>query len=595
MDMKEMAVRPLVVWNYLQVRKRVREATCDGLLLPNSALPTLKEVQAALQTFHTELKDRARRSSDFNVEEGVQHGSDLGNVRLHASDEITEEAMELVAEVEKDLSDAPLPNEDDHHNEGHEKEDGLHEKEGHTAAAKDDEGIKMDRIGVLNCATTGDAISEAAIGAVLDAMKVERDEKPCSEFKENGKHLMEAFWYLFPLGRGLEAFEGSIPTHRTKHLMQHFSNRFQRDAGLLFVLANQVQRHTVLRSVNAVVRQPRSEEFIELVNDPNFLQILMAARDKPNSKEGRKVLKLIMPLLATAARPVPWGAVERGSCIGKLIAMIRRFGPPSIFLTVKPDDVHNPLSYRLTVEHKTNTDFPAKCIAIEDFLKALEEGGDRFKVYGGNDFVTAGLDVEEHLQRQAAQNPASTSMTFDQVMRTVLSVLMGTPTTDEVLRSVPLRDRIPGMFGLGLASYTVVEETGNGCHHMHTLGFCGAMPALCSSAAKDAELFDALRRELNKQYVCELPLEVHVLDATRRALGGRMFRAQYHKLPAVLEDNEEVESTAEAGAEVDASLGSIGTHLPHMLHAAYTSLSHHKLPLILQHNHSSPPEMPPRL
>jgi hypothetical protein len=32
------------------------------------------------------------------------------------------------------------------------------------------------------------------------------------------------------------------------------------------------------------------------------------------------VLKQILPLISVSARPVPWGAVERGSCIGTLPA-----------------------------------------------------------------------------------------------------------------------------------------------------------------------------------------------------------------------------------------------------------------------------------
>jgi hypothetical protein len=33
-------------------------------------------------------------------------------------------------------------------------------------------------------------------------------------------------------------------------------------------------------------------------------------------------------------------AVERGSCISKLLAMIRRYGPASVFLTFAPNNVH---------------------------------------------------------------------------------------------------------------------------------------------------------------------------------------------------------------------------------------------------------------
>ena len=549
MRFKEMTARPAVVLNYLAMRRRVREAQCPGLELPPA--PSLAEVDKALHRIPGELAERARKSTDTSVEDAMQRGSDVGNVRTHASDGFTKEAMDYAADAEAEEENSfelPPDEEGKEGKEGEEGEEGESKGEGPA-------DFTWDRIGLMNCATSGDAVAEAAMGAVLDAMKVSRAECACSEFSGNGRRLMEAFWYLFPLQRGLQAFEGTIPTYRTKHLMQHLSNRFQRDAGLVFVLANQVQRHTVLKSTNMVVRQPRAIEFVHLANDPAFLDKLKEAYEKPRSKTAREVMRKILPLLASSARPVPWGAIERGSCIGKLVAMIRRFGPPSLFLTIKPDDVHDPLTIRLTIEHLTNATFPAlpgEGGNADDFLRALLEGGDRFSEYGGEAFEAAGRNVEEFLQRQAAHNPASTSMTFDQLMRTVLTVIVGTPLSDAVLRSVPLRSRVPGFFGLGLASFTVVEETGNGSHHMHTLSWGGAMPALCSGAASDAKLFDALRTALDRQYRCEVPLEIHVLDAARRAVGGSMYRSQYHKVPPVLGRTEGAEAE---GAEAEGILG----------------------------------------
>ena len=64
-------------------------------------------------------------------------------------------------------------------------------------------------------------------------------------------------------------------------------------------LANQQMRHTALQSVSraAKVRNDRFCEFTELVNSPTF---------------------------------------------DAELAMARRFGPPSCFLTIAPDDVHDP-------------------------------------------------------------------------------------------------------------------------------------------------------------------------------------------------------------------------------------------------------------
>ena len=129
--------------------------------------------------------------------------------------------------------------------------------------------------------------------------------------------------------------------------------------------------------------------------------------------------------MAINARSVPFGAVERASCINQMLAMIRRFGPPSVFLTIAPDDVHNPLSIRLQVETDSNNNFPA---SATDFLEVLKNEPERFKrEHLRTDCEASAL--EDVLQRGAAQHPASTSLLFDRISKTVLEVLCGTPPT----------------------------------------------------------------------------------------------------------------------------------------------------------------------
>ena len=219
-------------------------------------------------------------------------------------------------------------------------------------------------------------------------------------------------------------------------------------------------------------------------------------------------------------------------------------------------------------------------------------GGDRFYEYGGDAFVEAESDVEGFLQRQAARNPASTSMCFDRLMRTILSTLVGTPTTDEVLRSVPLHDRTPALFGLGLASYTVVEETGNGAHHMHTLAWCGAMPALCSSAASDAELFRALSEVLDRQYRCDLPLEIHIVDAARRAVGAHMYRSQYHKLPPMVADEDRSDDPLAPLQVPPQGLPGLSSEFRHTAHMVAVGKQMH-VPLHEMENHQKTCKKPP--
>lgn len=61
----------------------------------------------------------------------------------------------------------------------------------------------------------------------------------------------------------------------------------------------------------------RHEQIREIVNDPGFLGTLEAAAANPGSRAAKMVLKKVLPMVSLCSRPVPWGAVERGSCIAK--------------------------------------------------------------------------------------------------------------------------------------------------------------------------------------------------------------------------------------------------------------------------------------
>jgi hypothetical protein len=84
--------------------------------------------------------------------------------------------------------------------------------------------------------------------------------------------------------------------------------------------------HFLQRAVNSYQAEVPDTQAASLLLGPrpDFLETLEKARSNPRSREGRMVLKQILPLISVSARPVPWGAVERGSCIGKLPATGQR-------------------------------------------------------------------------------------------------------------------------------------------------------------------------------------------------------------------------------------------------------------------------------
>ena len=279
------------------------------------------------------------------------------------------------------------------------------------------------------------------------------------------------------------------------------------------------------------------------MNDPSFDANLAAAIANPKSRAGRAFLKKILPLLAISAAPVKWSAGERGACISRMLAMARRFGPPSCFLTIAPDDVHDPTSIRLALTHASNSEFPA---VMDSFLEALRTRSSEFQHQGSSLF---GDNMEDTLQRLAASHPGATSMMYGHMMRTVMATLFGLPPAEQTRKSVPIDARESFLAGTPVAFFAVTETSGRKALHMHCLIFGGAMPDLLSAAAKHEELLVALRSALASQYCCELPLEIHVAERMRRVLkvAARRPVAQTH--PPVLEEHSNEDEPVRLSSE----------------------------------------------
>ena len=608
----DMAIRPTVVYNFLRLRNRVRIAA--RLEHPNAQCepPTFEAVLQALRPVPAALAHNAVEGTTLDVEQRTNRASDVAAVRSVATECTTEAdallqmALEsegnesLLEGVAVSLADegarkesecvleAVTPDPRNIQRPAEQETELVMDEDGRCSAVETggtgggthnavDEAADtaqgrapiMNRVGLMNAGAGPEAIVDGSIQAITSVIKVSREDRPLTEFARNGVQLMEAFWYLFPLGRGLEAFEGTINKTATKHLMMHYTNRFQRSAALTLVcgrevkltaagqtlplslstiagvcvqvLGNQAQRHTVLRSVSGAVKQERWAEAVALANNPDFLQLLEEARENPRSKKARSLLRTILPMLSLCGRPCPWGALERASCIGQLCAMMRRFGTLSLFLTFAPDDVHNPLGIRLSVAHRSNSAFPAikddflhRMCAQPELFKAMlgaNEGGEDASWLEG-DIKEQARHLEDWLQQQAARNPASSSLMFKRLVDVVMNDVVG--FIPSLLKSKPIGERDKGLFGTPVAMFGVVEETGRGAHHLHVVAWCGAMPDLCSGAALDERVFGRLRKALDAQYKCELDEEVHILDVARRATFCKFRRCEWSSPPTFL-------------------------------------------------------------
>ena len=246
-----------------------------------------------------------------------------------------------------------------------------------------------------------------------------------SEFENNGFHLMQLFRPVFPLMRWTGTVEGDVTTvltsqplaangtltnTTTRHLLLQFTTAAAHTPSLIFVLANQKQRHATISAVNARVKHKAFDKFVEVTTAEGFDERLQNSVVDPNSPDGRQLSRELLPLMALAAKERPWSRMERSAVIPKMLGLMRRHGDPSVFYTVSLDDVHQTISVRLSFASQSNRQFPSyagnqdrmdhfgmrTCTdepGWDQFLGAVREGGELKAEQYTNTAATDGADT----------------------------------------------------------------------------------------------------------------------------------------------------------------------------------------------------------
>ena len=180
---------------------------------------------------------------------------------------------------------------------------------------------------------------------------------------------------------------------KLRHMFLYYDNRFAHDLPLLFHCANTKLRHDVNKAVGARVKSNAEAfaKFTELVNDAGFLARLEEARRDPKGAAAREVLKRVVNFINLAAKAVPWGTRERAGEMAKLMADHRTEGPGSIFYSVAPDDVHEPLCIRFAAPFAGYGEFPHTVGA--DFWRTLRGQTPAERQGGPCDMSEDGLQV----------------------------------------------------------------------------------------------------------------------------------------------------------------------------------------------------------
>ena len=106
-----------------------------------------------------------------------------------------------------------------------------------------------------------------------------------------------------------------------------------------------------LDAVDALFQADHDPAEARVVCDVDFQDKIREAARDPDSKVAEEVLETVLPVLAFGGRNTIAGALGDSTSLTRAMAMANRYGPPFCLLTLTPDDINNPTSFRLACTH----------------------------------------------------------------------------------------------------------------------------------------------------------------------------------------------------------------------------------------------------
>ena len=391
----------------------------------------------------------------------------------------------------------------------------------HQAGEEEEEAGAADEAAADEAAAAARAAAAAAAAgaggqAQTHVVQVARGEVPVNEFEHNDALIFGLYPLDFPLRGGLMSV-ATMSLRPRQHLLRQFHQGYARHSLLVFLLANQVQRHSHAQAVSFRAKNDPAhfEALMRLVNHEDFEAKLARASEDPNTREAKELFREIQPHLVACSAAVPFSAMARNQDVTRMYSMWRAFGMPSGFFTLSPDD-HNPLTLRLTYRTVKPGFFPE---SDEGWRAALQNGEEMF-----------GLDVEitgAALAAQLVGNPVAAAEAYNRLMVAVWRFLLG--LEPQHLGGVGSKKsaaaRHKGLFGTPLGACGANEEQSRTALHQHILFWGGVTPDVISANLQFAE--SALRPILESMFKAQVSVEVHIADILRLATRTAMTRHGY--------------------------------------------------------------------
>ena len=277
-------------------------------------------------------------------------------------------------------------------------------------------------------------------------VQAQMDTGLLNEFQQNDFIIGGSFPMEFPLGVPDTYAVGHLPAHVSRRLLQSYLPQFERCTEFIFYAFNQLVRHAASRAVayRAKAGDKYLLRFQELVDDPGFDAMLQAAEADPAGPEAHKLLRVLMPLVSSTSKKVPWSPGERASELPRLYGQAHRYGLTSDFITFSQYDPNEPL-------------------VIKIGSRRINEAG-KWEMPDGRTIWNSNTAAAR--KQIAMFAPATCAANFHCICRAVLEGLfgIGLDRKKEMIRLGQC-----GILGVVRSASAVIEAQARGSLHLHIL------------------------------------------------------------------------------------------------------------------------------
>ena len=424
---KVLGARPFVVYQWLSVLQRVNSRYQD-----DPQLPDFSEFAVHVEACNKAVFDNAEHVRDretLNAERAM--GDDVAHVRSGIVEGTCEEAA---GESREDNDPALLHSYVvDENQQVNNLGPELRQRDNAERAAESIEA--MASAFNVDVSKTMEAWREGAEAQ----WAAEREEDPLSEFEDAEELLAGSYPHVFMYGKAFadnakqkpSGGAGATPIDKKQieHLLLQYTARAARSQQLLYYLFDHEMRHSFMKNLSIRIKKNPSSfyEFAELLSSEEWKEKILVAGNNPTSKVAKEVLSTVIPVLnfGNGDRNI-MGSIGDASSFSHAIAMMHRFGSASCFLTITPNDVSNPTSFRLCHRSCGNERFPASC--PPEFLEALHNDDAVFDAPATEAGATIPIPINYTARvRAAAGNPIAVAMEYQALIENVMEHLIGCP------------------------------------------------------------------------------------------------------------------------------------------------------------------------